>query len=173
MADSSDSQDWPRVKKGNRILRYGCPPLALFHVLVVQLETYSPWICYCQAHGKNTFSIRNLKVNLLHAGSVYNMKSLLCFVNWTRQITIFSSIAISAFLLNVTISSRIARVTLTSVIILKINAMSTLARIFRTIISDQLNYFSFWKTFGFDQINYFSFFRFGEMITFWKKKPVE
>ena len=129
--------DLHRVKKGNRILRYGCPPLALFHVLVVQLETYSPWICYCQAHGKNTFSIRNLKVNLLHAGSVYNMKSLLCFVNWTRQITIFSSKAISAFLPNVS-------------------------------ISNQLNYFSFWKTFGFDQLNYFSYFRFGEIITFWK-----
>ena len=83
------------------------------------------------------WSLKNIKVNLLNAGSVYNRKSLFCFVNWTRQITIFSSIAISAFLPNVS-------------------------------ISNQLNYFSFWKTFGFDQLNYFSYFRFGEIITFWK-----
>ena len=82
----------------------------------------------------------------------------------------------------ITIFPAKSRITITTVIILKINALSILARIIPTIILgfnqlgfNQLNYFSFSETFGFDQVNFrdtfgFDQFNFRETFAFCYKK---
>ena len=84
------------------------------------------------AYPKNLFSIRKLKVILPQAGSVY------ITIYWIVNRTI-----------KITISSPIARVAITFVIILKVNTLSILAGVIPTTILNQLFAFGFGETFAF------------------------